>query len=253
MEAKLHVDILPQPDDTTCGPTCLHAVYRYYGDHLPLPEVIGQVRTLAHGGTLTVMLGLHALGRGYDARIYTYNLHLFDPTWFGRGGVDLAERLQRQLQAKPDPKLVFATEGYLEFLRRGGEVRFEDLTGRLMRRYLDRGAPLITGLSSTYLYHTPREMPQHGVPDDVAGLPTGHFVVLAGYDRPSRAVLIADPYADNPVAADHLYVVPIDRVVGSILLGVLTYDATLLIVQPRATRRAAKARAEGDARPRPTV
>ena len=22
----------PQPDETTCGPTCLHAVFRYFGE-----------------------------------------------------------------------------------------------------------------------------------------------------------------------------------------------------------------------------
>ena len=27
----LDVPILTQPDDSTCGPTCLHAVYAYHG------------------------------------------------------------------------------------------------------------------------------------------------------------------------------------------------------------------------------
>lgn len=46
-----------QPDDTTCGPTCLHAVYKYYGREIPLPELLEQVRTLEGGGTLGVHLG----------------------------------------------------------------------------------------------------------------------------------------------------------------------------------------------------
>ena len=29
---RLPVRTLPQPDETTCGPTCLHAVYRYWGE-----------------------------------------------------------------------------------------------------------------------------------------------------------------------------------------------------------------------------
>src|SRR5437762_675447 len=33
---RLPVETLPQPDETTCGPTCLHAVYRYWGDREPL-------------------------------------------------------------------------------------------------------------------------------------------------------------------------------------------------------------------------
>src|SRR5262249_1472255 len=35
---RLQLDILPQPDDFTCGPTCLHAIYRYLGDEVPLDK-----------------------------------------------------------------------------------------------------------------------------------------------------------------------------------------------------------------------
>jgi hypothetical protein len=37
---QLELEMLPQPDDTTCGPTCLHAVYRYRGHEIPLDQVI---------------------------------------------------------------------------------------------------------------------------------------------------------------------------------------------------------------------
>ena len=36
----LPVKTLPQPDETTCGPTCLHAVYAYWGDKEPLDTVV---------------------------------------------------------------------------------------------------------------------------------------------------------------------------------------------------------------------
>ena len=71
-------------------------------------------------------------------------------------------------------------------------------------------------------------------PDDVRGAPCGHFVVLAGYHRDDRTVLVADPYLPNPVArGKRFYAVNIDRVICSILLGVLTYDANLLVIHPR--------------------
>ena len=60
METKLRVDILPQPDDNSCGPTCLHALYRYYGDELPLDQVLAEVPMLESGGTLDVLLANHA-------------------------------------------------------------------------------------------------------------------------------------------------------------------------------------------------
>jgi ABC-type bacteriocin/lantibiotic exporter with double-glycine peptidase domain len=61
MRAIFGFDILPQPDDSTCGPTCLHAIYRYFGDEVPLDQVIREVPSLHSGGTLAVMLRNHAL------------------------------------------------------------------------------------------------------------------------------------------------------------------------------------------------
>lgn len=231
METRLELEIAAQPDDQTCGPTCLHAVYRYWGEDIALPEVVEGVSRLEGGGTIAVQLAIHALERGYRARIYTYNLVVFDPTWFERG-VDLADKLRRQRVRKHDPKLHLATGEYLRFLELGGELRLEDLRPRLLRRYLRQGVPILTGLSSTYLYRSAREFGPDEVPDDIGGHSMGHFVVLAGYDRASRQVLVADPYRENPVSPDHFYTMPIDRVIGSILLGVLTYDANLLVIRP---------------------
>jgi len=233
LDVVLPVPILPQPDDTTCGPTCLHAVYRYYGDDCSLDEVIESTRTLDQGGTLAVFLACAALRRGYAATIYTYNLQVFDPSWFTTPGVDLAGRLRRQAEAKQDPKLNHATEGYLEFLQRGGSIRFVDLTRRLLRANLRKGRPILTGLSSTYLYQSPRLFGEKDDYDDVRGSPGGHFVILNGYHREGRTMLVTDPYRPNPLAPAHVYQVNIDRVICSILLGVLTYDANLLIIQPR--------------------
>ncbi len=227
--------ILPQPDDQACGPTCLHAIYRAYGDTIPLKRVVREVGSLPTGGTLAVQLACHALRRGYGATLYTYNLHVFDPTWF-RGGTTsvLAERLRAQAEVKPNPKLRLATQSYLEYLKLGGEVLFEELNRRLIRNCLQREELLLTGLSATYLYECARERGDHQlIYDDIVGEPMGHFVVIYDYDRRRRSVRVADPYADNPVFQRHDYTVGIDRLIGAVLLGVLTYDANLLVIHPR--------------------
>jgi hypothetical protein len=70
-------------------------------------------------------------------------------------------------------------------------------------------------------------------------LPSGHFVVVAGYDREARTVLIADPYGPRPYGASRDYWITIDRVVGAMLLGIVTHDANLLVIRPwRRTARA---------------
>lgn len=237
MEARLQLDMLPQPDDYTCGPTCLQAVYRYYHDHMPLEQVIVETPSLPDGGTLAVLLAGHALCRGYAATIYTYNLQLFDPTWFTPGAPPLQQCLKEQMAYKNEQKLCLATTAYLDFLAQGGQIRFEDLTASLIRRYLRRSVPILTGLSSTYLYQCAREFGPTDDPDSIRGTPVGHFVVLCGYDPPTRQVLVVDPFRPNPVSNTPEYAISIDRVLGAILLGILTYDANLLIIEPRLQSR----------------
>jgi hypothetical protein len=237
MATSARLRILRQPDDTTCGPTCLHAVYRYWGEDHELEQVIREVVPLETRGTLAVLLACHALRRGYRATIYTYNLHVFDPSWFREEGVDLAECLRAQSRVKRDRKLRFATRAYLDFLSLGGELRFRELTPDLVRGYLKRGRPILTGLSATYLYGCPRERESSEgsgrmVYDDVRGHPTGHFVVLSEYDPATREVVVADPLGENPRFGSHYYRVGIQRVLGAILLGVLTYDANFLVIEP---------------------
>ena len=235
MKAQLTLDIQPQPDDTTCGPTCLHALYRYYGDSIGLDQVIREVPSLREGGTLGVMLASHALARGYRAQIYTYNLMIFDPTWF-RPGVDMAAKLRLRAEAVSDPKQRLAIAHYIRFLEQGGRIVFEDLSRSLVRGFLNRQQPLITGLNSTFLYRVPRVVGDT-LDDDVRGDVVGHFVVLCGYDRLRKTVLVADPYPGNPYSSEHLYEVRIDRVLGAILLGVMTYDANFLIIEPVSPRK----------------
>jgi len=230
----LRLEILRQPDDETCGPTCLHAVYGFHGDEMPLETVISEITPLDTGGTLGALLGSHALQRGYGASLYTYNLGIFDPSWFEEEPLRLVERLREQAAVKPDPGLLAATDAYMNFLLAGGRVRFEELGPDLLREHLMDGLPIMTGLSATYLYDCPRELFEGGRSryDSVRGSATGHFVVVHGYDPVSDSVVVADPLHDNPRFQSPSYRVGIMRLLGAIMLGALTYDANLLVLHP---------------------
>jgi len=143
------------------------------------------------------------------------------------------ERLALQIKYKSDSKLVLASRGYQQFLELGGKLRYQDLSRSLIRNLLKKSLPILTGLSATYLYTTAREFGPKDDPDDVRGYPAGHFVVLSGYNKEDRTVLISDPLMPNPVSRSSTYWVGIDRLICSVLLGVLTYDANLLVIQPR--------------------
>lgn len=228
----------PQPNDETCGATCLHAVYRYYGYDIPLKNVIASVTRSASGGTLAPFLGIHALNHGFQTLVYTNNLKVFDLTWFASDPTPPAEFLLEKLRAQEkfltdDPDTLQITRAYETYLTGGGKVQFQILTIDLLKQHLQQHQPIITGLSSTYLYQCMRECfteAGESISDDIHGTPCGHFVVLRGFESKKNMISIADPYRKNPISHTNYYMIPITQVLNSILLGVFTYDANLLII-----------------------
>ncbi|MCH8566773.1 MAG: hypothetical protein LAT67_00860 [Balneolales bacterium] len=232
-ETRLVLDMLQQPDDVTCGPTCLHSVYRYYGLDYRLEEIINSVRSLHDGGTLGVLLGLDALEKGMIAELITYNLTVFDPAWVALSRGELIQKLKQQADIKDDHKLRVASGHYIDFLLNGGKIKFQELTAGLIQKLLKRQTPILAGLNATYLYGCSRERysGNESVYDDVGGYPTGHFVVIYGYNKEKKVALIADPLHHNPAYKTPYYEVPVPRLLNAILLGALTYDANLLILK----------------------
>jgi hypothetical protein len=229
----LDFDIKAQPDEVTCGPTCLHALYQYYGDKISLKQVIREVKQLKTGGTLAVMMGNHALSRGYQATIYTYNLHVVDPTWFKLSRGKIVQNLRRQMAFKSKKrKLVVASRAYIKFLEAGGKLLYAELDEHLIKGYLKKAVPVLAGLSATYLYGTPREISVSNKYDSIKGEPVGHFAIINGFDKTNDAVYLADPMNPNPLKSQY-YSVTFDRLINSIMLGIVTYDANLLIIQPK--------------------
>lgn len=239
-----NLTISTQPDDETCGPTCLHAIYNYYGHNDDLDDLVNSVERSYSGGTLTPMLGKHAAIRGFDTTLYVNNLNIFDPTWFHQGesnNHELIHKLKQQMKYKNDKYTIQSSIAYQEYLTLGGKVRFETISVALLKDYFKHKIPVLTGLSATYLYRSARErFTEEGTAyyDDIQGTPCGHFVVLCGYDETHRRIVVADPHRENPLSHNNYYKVRSNRLINAIMLGVLTYDAHLLIIQPKKERYA---------------
>jgi len=102
------------------------------------------------------------------------------------------------------------------------------------------GLPLAEFKRRQELHHTAeiaamRDVPETNADDDIRGEPVGHFVVLTGYRRDTREILIADPFKANPLVGSRYYAVNVQRLIGSILLGIMTYDANLLVIEPKSS------------------
>ena len=219
----MELTILPQPDDTSCGPTSLHAVYSYYNLGVELAQLITDISSLETGGTLAVYLGIDALQRGMAATIYWWSL---DPP-------ALIDKLELQQELKKKKRFLQASQAYITFLRQGGRILFDQLSPHLLANTLQLSIPILTGLSATFLYNSMREITRgkRSHYDDIAGEPVGHFVVLTDY-LTDNMVRIADPYNGNPLCNSQYYTLPVQRLINAIHLGSMTYDANLLIVQP---------------------
>jgi len=64
----------------------------------------------------------------------------------------------------------------------------------------------------------------------------GNFVVIGGYNRKERTLMVADPYGRHPYGPSHEYWINIDRVLGAVLLGIVTHDANVLVIHPQGSQ-----------------
>jgi len=222
----LDVPRFEQPDEVTCGPTCLAKVYQYYGFARPLEAIIAETPRNPDGGTLAVNLGISAIGHGFRPTVYPFGLRVFDPTWHRLGRTELLDKLRQRAEAVDNRRLERAVRAFVAYLELGGRVRLVPPTPDLLVRILRRGDPILTGLSATYLYGSARELDNRY--DDVGGHSAGHFVVVCGYRPRSRRFVVADPFRNVPLSRTGRYTVEAGRLITAILLGDQTYDAVLL-------------------------
>jgi hypothetical protein len=225
---SLPVGRIEQPDDLTCGPTALLQIYRFHGEERPLDEVIRDTPRNPDGGTLAVYLAQSALVEGWRPTLFSFNLDVFDPTWSSLAPEALVAKLEARHHEVEGGRLRRVMRAYIDVLRRGGRVRLVDLDRRLLVGLLAAGHPILAGLSATWLYRSARELGEE--PDDVGGWPVGHFVVISGYEPEGDLFLVVDPSRDSPFNRTGVYPVPSERLMAAILLGDVTMDAVLLVL-----------------------
>lgn len=229
----LDFSILTQPDCISCGPTCLQSIYNYYDDIISLDTLTKRVPSLTHGGTLAVLLGCDALNNGYHVTLHSTNIRLLDPSWFRQKNISLREKLTTQLQYTTEEKRYEATNAYIKFLSLGGTINFAQLNFKLIQAHINSNIPLLSGVSATYFYQTMRDYTNADnrvVYDEWHGAPSGHFVIIKGFDAEKKLLHISDPFIPHPLSRTHSYTVPYSHWLQAHLLGILTYDCELLSI-----------------------
>lgn len=229
-DLRFDIQISPQPTETTCGPTCLHSIFKYHGEKRSHQKLIDEITYTETGGTLGVNLGINAIKRGFQVDIYSHNLNVFDPTWFKLSKEDMIKKLNAQIQCKAGSRVSDASRHYVEFLKKGGAIKYSELTAEFLYETLQTCGPVICGLSATYLYMSERERNDTCEFDDINGFPQGHFVILSGMSGDLSTVEVSDPLSTNPFSEERKYQVKTQHLINSILIGVITYDANIMSI-----------------------
>ena len=76
--------------------------------------------------------------------------------------------------------------------------------------------------------------PRPALEDATRVIAAGSLVDMADVrvNGQERTVRIADPAETHPQFQKHIYWVPVQRLINAILLGVLTYDGNMLVLEP---------------------
>lgn len=227
------LNILPQPDAESCGPACLHAVFRYFHQYTTLEEVIQGVGPKATGPVPMVHLAQDAIDRGFSATLHTCHFNIFDPGWKGLSKKGLLNKLRGMMENLSDKKLMNALYAYIHFLHSGGSLLFDPIDQNLFNKYLCCGFPVLCRINAARHYDHQQDGPLDIHPHMAGRDTTGQaskFVVL--YSMHGDVVDVADPYPQNPLGDGHHYPVDAFHLLSSIEADKGTYDASLLVLSP---------------------
>ena len=186
----LSVPQFNQVKSYSCISACSQAVFGYYGESIAQEEIM-EISENPKRGIALVEAGIFSLKRNYKPLIITNNINIFDPTWFKIDSSKLKLNLKKRAKFVDDLNQ-FMIDKYIKFLDLGGEINFETISPALLKNYLSIKVPIIMELASTFLYKLAKSSQPGGFNDAIKGQIEGHGVVIAGFDKKDK-FLIIDP------------------------------------------------------------
>jgi hypothetical protein len=184
---RLNVPYIRQ-EKKTCGPSSLQQVLNYYGDPTSLSEILANVKMFP-SGTPPSYLALGAKKLGYKTKLISFDVDYVDPSWKNASKKEIAEKLRKRLPTLKDKSAKMRTRGLLTALKGGVDLEIQIPSEKILIGYLKGGIPPIITLSYNVLHNYKRKF--NDKQDDVKGHPSGHYVVVSGYD--DKNLIITDP------------------------------------------------------------
>jgi hypothetical protein len=195
-----------QTEQVNCGYTALAMQLSHYGSVLTPHDIFQSAsRTVGDGvgrtGGLPTQLGAWAIGKGYHARLTTFDFLIIDLTWASLDRAALIARLTAVIDSRDVPSLGKAmsrtyVDGYLRYLEPGGQLVIRPHASSASIYDKLRHGPVGVSVCTAPLYGHGRmseSLPDRETPDDAKGSIGTHSVVIYG-NTASGDFLIADPW-----------------------------------------------------------
>ncbi|MBL8159148.1 C39 family peptidase [Candidatus Saccharibacteria bacterium] len=180
-----------QTTERNCSQTALAMLMSYYGHPMSVEDVMRTVpqgrdeQGNPYGSNLVQELAAWCLSAGFGVRMHTFDCQIIDLAWEGLPATELINRLEAargvRISAAQGPHISNQyIDAYLNFLKRGGNLRIEPFPrARLLYELLQK-APVVVAVCFNTLHNA-------------GGSETTHTVLVYGYD-PQGNFLVADPY-----------------------------------------------------------
>jgi hypothetical protein len=184
-------------------------------------------------GTSIGHIGSFLLSLDLSVTMHILDIQIFDRTWSGKSNKELvalllerAPHLHHELYDAQSREVI--VQGYVSFLQLGGEIRLPILDVSYLYELLTNG-PLIAVVNYNFLNDTAKTSfdadREDFYPDPIAGNPSTHAVVVAGYS--DGRFLIVDPDSQH---GGHRWI-DSGRLIGAIYLAQTEFDNLLISVR----------------------
>jgi len=224
-----------------CAQASVVQVLNYYGIKKTVADVKKEVPVYVSKKGLTLgssigHIATYLLRLGFKATMHIVDIEIFDRSWANFSKEKLIKSLRQRKKFIRHPKydkdtINVIVEGYIEFLKNGGNIKFPIIDKQYLLELLEKG-PVIAIVSSNFFYSMPKtRFDKSGkkiIKDSIKGSSATHVVVISGHKADKFKIVDPAPKLGGIkwYKTGHL--------LGSIYLAETDFDSLLISLEKRA-------------------
>ncbi|MBD3362355.1 hypothetical protein GF362_01395 [Candidatus Dojkabacteria bacterium] len=221
-------NIKQKADSSACGPSCLQAIYKYYGKDLKLKMILEDLHIDKDTSTYVSQLARHLNTNHLSTTLISSNPFVVSPDWKAKPKKVVIKELKEWIlhhfnKGKVENIWIKEALYLLFYLQEGGNLKISNITTDLIDKYLEDQNLILCCLAENWIWGK-RKISKVVEYDNIKGHVNGHFVIV--YDKNKGDYQISDPYPTSIENKEGLYAINKEE----LLTATLTWSHEILIV-----------------------